>query len=308
MQTILGSGGAIGIPLAKELKKYTDKIRLVARHPEKINETDELFAADLTKKEDVEKAIAGSEIVYLTVGLKYNIKVWESEWPMIMMHTINACCRYKTKLVFVDNVYAYAKDEIPHMTENSRVAHQTRKGKLRAQLVKMIFDSIKKNGLTALIARSADFYGPNAKTGILNTTVFDKFKKNQKAFWQSDATKIHSFTYTPDAAKAIAILGNTPDAFNQTWHLPTSSEKWTGIDFINNIAQQMNVKPRYYILSKGMISLIGIFSSMVRELKEMQYQNNQDYFFDSSKFDKRFSFTPTGYNEGIKEVLAMESI
>lgn len=29
MQTILGSGGAIGIPLAKELLKYTDHVRLL---------------------------------------------------------------------------------------------------------------------------------------------------------------------------------------------------------------------------------------------------------------------------------------
>ena len=35
MQTILGSGGALGIPLAKELKKYTNQIRLVSRSPKK---------------------------------------------------------------------------------------------------------------------------------------------------------------------------------------------------------------------------------------------------------------------------------
>jgi hypothetical protein len=35
------------------------------------------------------------------------------------------------------------------------------------------------------------------------------------------ANKKHSFIYTPDAAKATAILGNTPDAYNQVWHLPT---------------------------------------------------------------------------------------
>ena len=128
------------------------------------------------------------------------------------MNTINACIKHHAKLVFVDNVYAYAPDEIPHMTEGSRIVPETKKGKLRAQLLKMIFDSISKNGLTALVARSADFYGPNVKTGFLNISVIDKFKKNQKAYWQSDATKVHSFTYTPDAAKAIAILGNTPDA------------------------------------------------------------------------------------------------
>jgi nucleoside-diphosphate-sugar epimerase len=306
MQTILGSGGAIGIPLAKELRKYTDLIRLVSRHPKKVNESDELVTADLTNADQVSKAIEGSDIVYLTVGLKYSIKTWEKEWPMIMMNTINACIKHDAKLVFVDNVYAYEPDEIPHMTEESHIAPETKKGKLRAQLLKMLFDSISKNGLTALVARSADFYGPNVKTGFLNLMVFDKFKKKQKANWQADATKIHSFTYTPDAAKAVALLGNTPDAYNQTWHLPTSSEKWTGVDFINHVAEAMNVKPRYFILSKTMIALTGVFVPIVRELKEMQYQNDQDYFFDSRKFDNRFSFTPTDYRHGIEQIVKEE--
>ncbi|HEY6957139.1 MAG TPA: hypothetical protein VI385_17925 [Flavisolibacter sp.] len=43
MQTIIGSRGAIGIPLAKELRKYTTDIRLVSRDPKKSNEQDELF-------------------------------------------------------------------------------------------------------------------------------------------------------------------------------------------------------------------------------------------------------------------------
>ena len=46
-QTILGSGGSIGIPLAKELKNYTNEIRLVSRNPKKVNDTDELYPLDL---------------------------------------------------------------------------------------------------------------------------------------------------------------------------------------------------------------------------------------------------------------------
>ncbi|HSN08533.1 MAG TPA: NAD-dependent epimerase/dehydratase family protein [Hanamia sp.] len=306
MQTILGSGGAIGIPLAKELKKYTNKVRLVARHPKKVNESDELVTADLTKAEQVNKTVEGSDVVYLTVGLEYNIKVWQRDWPVIIQNTIDACLAHKAKLVFVDNVYAYAPDEIPLMTEESRIAPESKKGKVRAELLQMIFDAIEKRGLTALVARSADFYGPNVKTGFLNLMVFDKFKKKQKANWQADAKKIHSFTYTPDAAKAMALLGNTPNAYNQSWHLPTSPEKWTGVDFINHVAKAMHVKPRYFTLTKTMIALAGIFSPLVRELKEMQYQNDRDYFFDSTKFNKRFSYTPVSYKEGIKEIVKEE--
>jgi nucleoside-diphosphate-sugar epimerase len=167
----------------------------------------------------------------------------------------------------------------------------------------MLMDAVADKNLQALIARSADFYGPSVNTSVLKISVFDNFQKGKKAMWLMDAGKIHSFTYTPDIAKATALLGNTPDAFGQVWHLPTSAEKLTGEQFIQMIAAAMQVKPAYSTLSKFMLSILSLFMPMLRELKEMQYQNDQDYFFDSSKFNKRFDFKVTMYNDGIKEIV-----
>jgi putative NADH-flavin reductase len=79
-QTILGAGGAIGSELAKYLADYTSDIRLVSRNPKKVNPNDELLSADLSQQEQIEKAIAGSDIVYLTVGFEYNTKLWQKVW------------------------------------------------------------------------------------------------------------------------------------------------------------------------------------------------------------------------------------
>jgi len=83
MQTILGSGGAIGTELALALTKYIKKIRLVSRNPKKVNPTDELVQADLLNPEEVKKAVAGSSIVYLTVGFEYKASVWAKKWPLV---------------------------------------------------------------------------------------------------------------------------------------------------------------------------------------------------------------------------------
>jgi nucleoside-diphosphate-sugar epimerase len=304
MQTILGSGGAIGNLLATALKSYTDTIRLVARNPHKVNDTDELFKADLTNAAQVLKAVEGSAVVYLCVGLPYKLSVWQQDWPVIMQNVINACVQNKAKLVFIDNVYMYAKDAIPAMTENTPLDPLSKKGTIRLQIANMVTDAISKGTLTALIARSADFYGPGVNTSVLKITVFDNFKKHKKAMWLADASKIHSFTYVPDIAKAAAMLGNTEDAFGQVWHLPTSSERLTGVDFINLIADAMEVKPAYYTLSKMMLGILSLFVPSLRELKEMQYQNDQDYFFDSSKFQQKFGIKATSYKDGIKEIVA----
>lgn len=303
MQTILGSGGDIGTPLARELKQYTKHIRLVARRPVQVNGDEELFKADLMHEAEVEAAVAGSEVVYLTVGLEYKTSVWERDWPVVMKNVINACLLHQARLVFFDNVYMYAANEIPHMTEGSRVGPESRKGKVRALIQDMLLNAASKQALQALIARSADFYGPSSRNSPLAISVLEEFKKGKKAFWQVDASKLHAFTYTLDAARAVAILGNTADAFGQVWHLPTSSEKLAGKEFIALVAGEMQKQPHYYTLSRLMMRLIGLFVPIVRELPEMAYQYDRDYVFDSSKFCNRFSYTPITYKEGIKTMV-----
>ncbi len=303
MQTILGAGGDIGKFLAGDLKRYTDKVRLVSRNPQQVNGDDVLFKANLLNADEVLKAVEGSEIAYLTVGLPYNLKIWQEQWPVIMQNVIDACIAQHCKLVFFDNVYLYDKNAVPNMTEHSTVNPPSKKGKLRAQLVQMINDAMMNKGLKVIIARSADFYGPGAKNGILNILVTDNYVKNKTANWQSDANKIHSLTYTPDAAKATAMLGNTESAYNQVWHLPTSDEKLTGKQLITIAAGIVNRKPSFMVLSPLLMSIIGLFSRQIKELVEMQYQNNQDYFFNSEKFNKAFQFTPTSYQEGIRQTI-----
>ncbi|MDZ7740804.1 MAG: NAD-dependent epimerase/dehydratase family protein [Bacteroidota bacterium] len=160
MQTILGSGGAIGFELAKALKNYTGAIRLVSRNPKKVNPEDELFPADLTRQEDVSKAIAGSDIVYLVVGFEYKLKVWQKNWPELMRNVIHACKEHKSRLVFFDNVYMYKISSIPHMTEDAPIHPPSRKGAVRAEISQMIMREVESGKLEALIARAADFIGP----------------------------------------------------------------------------------------------------------------------------------------------------
>ena len=91
---------------------------------------------------------------------------------------------------------------------------------------------------------------------------------------------------TPDAAKATALLGNTDDAYNQVWHLPTDKNTLTGREFINLFAKEMNVKSKVFVMPMWLIKLLGLFIPVLKEMPEMMYQYDRDYFFDSSKFDK----------------------
>jgi nucleoside-diphosphate-sugar epimerase len=246
MQTILGAGGIIGKELAKSLPKYTDRIRLVSRNPKKVNPSDEIISADLLDADQIMKAVQGSEIVYLTAGLPYNIKTWQSQWPVIMKNVIDACKKHNAKLVFFDNVYPYGRVK-GWMTEDTPFNPLSKKGEVRKKIDDMILDEVRRGKLKAIIARAADFYGPNTPLSFVNVMVFDKLIREKKAQWLINDQAKHSLTYTPDAGKATAILGNTGNAYNQVWHLPTDRNALTGKEFIEKAAQEFGQIGRAHV-------------------------------------------------------------
>jgi nucleoside-diphosphate-sugar epimerase len=304
MQTILGSGGAIGIELAKSLSEYTTNIKLVSRNPEKVNPEDKLHKADLLLPGEVQKAVKGSEIVYVTVGFPYQTKFWQTHWPDFISSVIEACIQEQCKMVFFDNIYMYDPDHLDGMTEETPLRPVSRKGKVRAEVAGRIMKQVETGRLKALIARSADFYGPGIKnTSVLTETVINPLSNGKTASWMGSMEYRHSYTYTPDAGRATAILGNTEDAYNQVWHLPTAPDPMTGREWIKAFASELGVSPKSRTLSKPMLRMLGIFIPVMKELIEMLYQYDREYVFNSAKFEKRFEVAPTAYQNGIREIV-----
>ena len=299
VHTILGAGGVIADTLAAELLTQHLPVRLVSRKPA-AREGATTLAADLTDPAQTLRAIEGSAVTHLCVGLPYRYAIWRQQWPRIIDNTIEACKKTGSKLIFFDNVYMYGKTDGP-MTEETPYDPSSRKGDLRARLATQLMSEVRKGNITAMIARSADFYGPGAgKTSIPDILVFQKLRQGKKAQWLANAHVPHSFTYTPDAARAMVMLATDPSAWNQVWHLPTAASPLTGAEFIEKAAAALGKTPGYSILSKWMIRLGGLFDGTTKELNEMLYQYEFDYLFDSSKFESAYRFQPTSYEEGIK--------
>ena len=298
MVTILGAGGAIGNELFKLLTASNEPIRLVSRNPKAAGNGVEMLAADLSQPGDAVRAVEGSRIAFLLAGLKYDIKTWRALWPRIMRNSIDAAKRANARLVFFDNVYMYGKVDGP-MTEETPFRPCSKKGEIRAEIATMLLNEIQAGNLTALIARAADFYGPGVRTGIPNLLIFDKLAKGSTPAWLANDSVKHSFTFTPDAARSLVLLADSDSAWNQTWHVPTAPDPPTGKEFIALAAREFGKPPKHRVLSRPMLKVAGWFDPTVRELYEMLYQNEFDYVFDSSKFQRAFDGRPTTYADGI---------
>ncbi len=300
LHIILGAGGAIGTPLASELLARGARVRAVSRTgggPAGAETT----RADLTRRDDVLGAVAEGAVVYLLAGLPYDRRVWRAQWPAIMDNVLAACAARGARLVFFDNVYMYGPVEGP-MTEDTPVRPGSEKGKVRAAIAAALLEAAAAGRVQALIARAADFYGPHAeRTSIPSRLVLQRLAAGKAAQVLVDADAPHSYTYTLDCARALPILAGAGDVWGRVWHLPTARPPLTGREFVALAARELGAPPRLSVTPAWLVRTGGVFSTLLREVGEMLYQNDRDYVFDSSKFERRFAFTPTPYEQGMRE-------
>ena len=302
VNVILGSGGAIGTPLALQLLADRERVQAVSRTG-KAPTGARSVRADLTDAGQTEAAIPEGATVFLLVGLPYDARVWKVQWPRIIRNAAAACRSKGARLIFLDNVYLYGAVDGP-MTEETPIRPSSEKGRIRAEVAGYLLGEMDSGRVTASIARAADFYGPYATaSSVPYVLALEPLLKGRRPRWLIDARKLHSYSYTLDCAKALCLLARAPDSFGQVWHLPTMHPPITGDEFIRIAAKTLGKPAGYSILTRPMLVLAGLFNRQILELSRMTYQNDRDYLFDSTKFQRRFGFQPTPYTVGIEETL-----
>ena len=303
MHTILGANGQIANELALELKRnYSSDIRLVSRNPVKVNESDALFPADLTNAEKTMEAVKGSEIAYFTLGLPVDTEFWKKTFPVIMQNVIDACKKHAVRFVFFDNTYMYPQTGIP-LSEETEFAPNGEKGRVRALLATMLLNEMKVGNINGMICRAPEFYGTRKTESITNSLVFANLKKVKKPQILLRDDKLRTLIWTPDASKAMALLANTPDCYNQTWHLPCDDNRLTYKQLIQLVSEIYGETFDYKVLSKPVLMLASLFNKRIREIQELFPRYEHDNIFESTKFKTRFpNFAVTTYRQGVQQM------
>ncbi|AUU11846.1 NAD-dependent epimerase/dehydratase family protein [Serratia marcescens] len=303
MQTILGASGQIAQELARELKRaYTDDLRLVSRHPQNVNDSDTLVAADLLDAQQTLAAVQGSDVVYFAAGLPPDSALWEAQFPTMLQNALDASRAVGAPFVYFDNTYMYPQNG-DLQTESTPFAPRGRKGRVRALMAEKVLDEMKRGHIPVLIGRAPEFYGPGKTQSFTNALIVDRLKAGEKPRVPVRDDKLRTLIWTPDASRALARLGNAPEAFGQTWHLPCCDERLTYAQFAALACETFGQAVSYSVIGKGMLTAAGLFSSGAREMRELLPRYEHDNLFDSTKFKQRFpDFAITTYRAGLETI------
>ena len=305
MYLVLGSTGSIGSAIVNELTSTGKPVRALVRNPTKAGrvfanpDKVEFVEGSVEDPQTLQKAFDGVELFYNCINLPY--QQW-SRLPEVHGRIIDAARRGKTRMVFPGNVYIYGHTQTERVDENHPRNPCSRKGRIRLALEETFMRHSREGEVPCVIVRFPDYYGPNAAS--IADGVFRSALKNKTARWFGELDVLHEFIFIADAAEAMIIASERPDAFSQDFNVP-GPEPIRIRDWISLVYKQVGFEPKMTGTSRTFVRLAGLFNSLAREFAEMQYLTEEPLILDGSKFGNFFGtkHPARGYEDGIRETL-----
>jgi nucleoside-diphosphate-sugar epimerase len=301
LHVVLGAGGGTGRAIVDELVRQERRVRAVGRSGIAGLETGvERVRADLYDPADAARAIAGASVVYHAAQPPYD--KWEGNFERLNDSICEAAAAAGARLVFADNLYMYGPGGSP-MTEATPQRATDRKGTLRIRLAADLLARHQRGDLEVAIGRSSDYFGPHGVNTGVGERVFGSLVGGKAAAAVGSIDQDHSFSYLPDVARAMVILGDRDEAAGRAWHLPVM-DPVTVRAFLERAFAVAGTPSRIRVDRPIVLKLAGLFVPMAREVGVVLYQWTQPFVSDWSAFETAFgSFDRTPMDDALSTTL-----
>jgi nucleoside-diphosphate-sugar epimerase len=301
LHVIFGTG-PLGRAVAEELIRRGKQVRMVNRSgkADGIPENVEVVVGDAYSLPFTRRVTQNAEVVYQCAQPKYH--QWAEKFPALQNSILEGAASNNAKLVIADNLYMYGDPNGHTIRETSPEKPHTKKGRLRKQMAEAALGAHRSGKLQVALSRPSHYFGPGYD--IAATFMFLPALKGKAVQLLGKIDVPHSFTYVPDAGRAMAILGTSEQSWGQVW-IPPLTPVMTQREFARRIwsAANQQGEPRVVLLDKWLLNLLGLFNPASRETVEMLYEFEKPYIVDSSKFEKLFGVKATPVDEAILRTL-----
>ncbi|MER7543685.1 NAD-dependent epimerase/dehydratase family protein [Spirillospora sp. NPDC127506] len=299
---VIVGAGQVGVHLAERLIERGHDVVVVTRSgsgPAGV----ERVAADVEDRARLTEVAKGADALYNCVNPRYSR--WPRDWPPMASSFLGAAEDTGAVLVTLGCLYGYGPVDGP-MTEDLPLAATGVKGRVRAKMWQDALAAHEAGRVRATELRASDYYGPRStdQAYIGETRFVKPLLAGKRVPYLSDPSVPHAWTYLPDVAEALAIAGTDERAWGRPWHVPTGPAVST-----REVAERLCAiagapEPRIYEVPRGVFKALGLFSPMMRELRETRYQFDKPYILDSSAFQATFGLAPTPLDDALRTIVA----
>lgn len=299
LHVIFGTG-PLGRYTAEALIEKGFNVRLINRSGKMENSPKgaEIIKSDATNFSKTIDLVQGAATIYQCAQPAYHR--WQEEFPQLQDAIIKLAIESKSKLIVAENLYMYGNTHGHPMTETTPFNPCSKKGKVRAEMSKILFKAHVDGKVRVASARGSDFFGPWEP--IYGKMIFEAALKKKTLNMLGNLNQPHTFTYVKDFGKALAIAGTDERALGKAWHVP-SGEAFTQNQLLDLLSKQLGYELIARETGKFMLHLIGFFNPSVKEVVEMLYEFEAPFVMDSSEMEKTFGLKATPFEQRISETL-----
>jgi nucleoside-diphosphate-sugar epimerase len=284
LSVVLGAAGGIGNAVVKELAARGLPVRAVSRDGRaRVPDGVETVAADLTTQDGASRACAGATVVFHCAQPRYNR--WAEEFPTLNAGIVAAAAGTGAKLVFADNLYMYGP-VAEAISETTSQEPTSKKGRVRKELAAALLAACDAAGIQVAIGRASDYFGPAGAGSVAGMMVTDAIAR-KPVRWPADADQPHTFSYLPDVARALAVLGASDRANGKAWVLP-AAPPITARELVALIQGEIGGPVKLSVTSKLSMRAAGLFIPEAREIPDIWYQFAAHFVVDASAFHAAF--------------------
>jgi len=302
LQVVLGAGGGTGRAIVDELARQGRHVRAVARReivglPAGV----EQVRADLYAPEEASRAIAGATVVYHAAQPAYD--KWPGNFERLNASVGDAAAAAGARLVFADNLYMYGPGSSP-MLETTPQRAADRKGAQRIRLAADLLARHRRGELEVAIGRSSDYFGPHGTNSGAGERAFGALVAGKSAAATGRIDVEHSFSYLPDLARGMVVLGDRDEAAGRAWHLPVM-DPITVRAFLERAFAVAGMPVKIRVDGPLMLRAAGLFVPMAREVGVVMYQWTEPFISDWSAFEAAFGpFERTSLDDALAVTIA----
>ena len=300
LQVVFGTG-QVGLALASQLASSGIPVRAVSRHrPASLGEGVGWYGADAGDPQAATQAARGAAVIYQCLNAPYT--QWPTQFPPLQRAVLTAAERTDALLVSLENLYGYGPTRGASMTEDLPLNATTSKGRVRAAMTAELLAATESGRVRIAIGRASDFFGARVTQSTLGERVFANAVAGKRADFIGNPDCRHTYSYVPDIAAGLAVLGTDQRAVGQVWHLPGPQTATTRA-VLELIGGEVGHPVPVRSVPKTVLRVLGIVSPMMRGLAEMAYEFEEPFVLDTAKFESTFGAGGTPLDVAIKETV-----
>ena len=303
---LFGAAGAIGESISETLRAQQRPYRVVGRNRKALESKfgndprAEIVNWDPEDPSSVRAAARELDTIFYLVGVPY----WQFELhPILMKKTLEGAIAEGVKrLVLIGTMYPYGRPQTDRVREDHSREPHTFKGRMRKEQEDILLAADTSGSIQGTILRLPDFYGPRVDRSF----VYGSFRaaiEGGRAQVVGPIDTPHEFLYVPDAGPVAVALANESRAYGRAWNL-AGAGVITQRAFVERVFEEAGRKPRFMVVNKSMLRVLGLFNPLMRELVEMNYLLTTPVIMDDSALHSLLgNVHKTSYEEGIRETL-----